>query len=492
MTDILIKNCHILDGRASAGYIENQDILIHEKIIQRISPSDATHTAKRVINGQNMLAIPGIINAHTHSIENVLRGGSERLPLELWLIQQSAFRAAIPPRLVYLIALAGAAEMLRSGTTAALDHFWMAGPMTSSGLDAVMQAYADIGMRVSLAPMLEDCDLIAKAMMAANPRLASVWEDETGRPDATALLELVEDFVSRWQGQSEGRLRCLPGPGGPQWCSEALLTGCQALADRFGSGLHIHLAETEIQSRVCRQAYGHPVVFEMDRLGVLKPETSVAHCIWVDDAELDILARTHTKVIHNPVSNLKLGSGIAPVPAMLRRGIQVALGTDGAASNDNQNMFAVLKLTALLHSPVTKSDHWLEAQEVLEMATQAGAGVLGYHQNELGGLREGCLADIALLDLSQVPVEPLPNAAVYLVYVETGASVRHVIVNGQLVVENGQVLTIPEADILLELRDQMCAYNTSYPRPAGKIQALMAECAHALSQMIDEETGQNG
>jgi 5-methylthioadenosine/S-adenosylhomocysteine deaminase len=177
---------------------------------------------------------------------------------------------------------------------------------------------------------------------------------------------------------------------------------------------------------------------------------------------------------------------------MLRRGIQVALGTDGAASNDNQNMFAVLKLTALLHSPATKSDHWLEAQEVLEMATQAGAGVLGYHQNELGGLREGCLADIALLDLSQVPVEPLPNAAVYLVYVETGASVRHVIVNGQLVVENGRVLTIPEADILLELRDQMRAYNTSYPRPAGKIQALMAECAQALSQMIDEETGQNG
>jgi cytosine/adenosine deaminase-related metal-dependent hydrolase len=126
------------------------------------------------------------------------------------------------------------------------------------------------------------------------------------------------------------------------------------------------------------------------------------------------------------------------------------------------------------------------------MATQAGAGVLGYHQNELGGLREGCLADIALLDLSQVPVEPLPNAAVYLVYVETGASVRHVIVNGQLVVENGRVLTIPEADILLELRDQMRAYNTSYPRPAGKIQALMAECAQALSQMIDEETGQNG
>ena len=492
VVDMLIKNCHVLDGRGPSGYVKNQDILIQGTTIKRVGAADSATVANRVIDGRNMLAVPGLINAHTHSPENVLRGTSERLPLELWAIKQFAFRPIFPPRLVYLATLAGAAEMLRSGTTAVLDHFWMAGTLTSDALDAVMQAYSDSGMRVCLAPMLEDCDLIFDAMLAANPRLAPLWEGQPARLDSSALLDLVQDCVECWHGRKGGRLRCMPGPCGPIWCTKVLLSGCYDVAQRFGTGLHMHLAETRVQAQVYRRAYGHSAVIEMDRLGLLGPDTSLAHCVWVSEDELDTLARTKARVVHNPVSNLKLGSGIAPVPAMRSHGIEVALGTDGAASNDNQNMFAVMKLAGLLHSPVTThSAHWLSAREVFEMATVAGAIVLG-HEGNLGRIRDGYLADIVLLDLSQAYQDPLSDAVVHLIYCETGMSVRHVIVNGQLVVENGRVLTIQVDEIHRELVERMRYYNASSPQPTERLHDLMDECAKALSQMTSEEARHDG
>ncbi|MFN8453505.1 MAG: amidohydrolase [Anaerolineae bacterium] len=478
MTSILIKNCSILNQHSPHGHLENQDILIHGKTIHSIGPTDPARTAETIIDGWDMLAIPGLINAHTHSIETVFRGASEGLPLELWLIQQSAYRAAFPPRLLYLIALAGATEMLRSGTTAALDHFWMVSSLTNKGLDAVMQAYAEVGLRVSLAPMLEDQDLVFDVLAAAYPPLAAVAGEQS---KATDLLDLTQDFLKRWHGREDGRLLGLPGPGGAQWCSEALLTGCRDLTERFGTGLHMHVAETHLQTHICQHAYGHPVMVELDRLGLLKPNSSLAHCIWLTETELDLLARTQAKVVHNPASNLKLGSGVAAIPAMLQRGIQVALGTDGAASNDNQNMFETLKLTALLHSPALKSDLWLPAHQVIEMGTVAGAAVLGYPDN-LGRLEPGFLADIVLLDLSRAPLDTLENASAYLVYAETGASVCHVIVNGRLVVEQGQVLTVSEDEVYRELRGELRAFNAAHPRPLDKLQALLDEYSQALQQ----------
>jgi 5-methylthioadenosine/S-adenosylhomocysteine deaminase len=432
---------------------------------------------------RGLLAIPGLINAHTHSPEHVLRGTSECVPLEVWLVQQFALRANFPPHLIYLITLAGAAEMLRSGITAVLDHFWMAEGVTLPGLESAMQAYRDSGLRATLAPMLEDQDRMATAAQAANSSLSVLGaEPELQRALVASRLEVLEAFLGKWHGQADGRLRAMPGPGGLQWCSEALLLECGRLAEQYDTGLHMHLSETRLQARVCRQVYGHGAALELDRLGLLGPRTSLAHCIWVDESELDCLGRRGACLVHNPVSNLKLGAGVAAVPEMLRRAVTVALGTDGAASNDSQDMFQTLKLAALLHSPARPGGAWVNAQTALRMATLGGAQALGL-AGQVGELRVGCWADLVLLDLSHAYADPLPDAARHIVYCETGDSVRHVLVQGQIVVKDRLWQGSDEVELRRELRAEFSAYEAAHARPARQVQALVLEWDRALAAL---------
>ena len=480
----LIKNCHLYAPDLPGKYLEKQDILIEGNIIQWIGKTSEWEETYLTVDGRGKLAIPGLVNAHTHSPENVLRGSTQRLPLELWLIKQFASQVNFPPRLTYLITLAGAAEMLSSGTTAVLDHLWMAETLTRDGLDSVMQAYEDSGMRASVAPMVENQDLVFDHARGINTSLFDPYSSDDTRLPASAQLEIVRDLIDNWHHKNDDRLRCLPGPGGAQWCSSDLLDGCRDLAQRYATGIHIHLAETRVQSIVCRNAYGHSAVKELHKLGLLNSGSSLAHCIWLDDTDFDLLAENRARVVHNPVSNLKLGSGIANLPEMTRRNIELALGTDGAASNDNQNMFAVLKLAGLLHSPAIWDTTWLSATQVFDMATVGGAKVLGYEN--LGRLQVGKLADIVLVDLARSYQQPLEDAANYLVFCETGASVSDVIVNGQRVIRERRVITFDESQIYQELLENLYAYHRDHPRPMDKLQSLMCDWSQTLAAIFQE------
>ena len=451
--DIIIENVSLLNP-VKEGMLEGQNVAIEGNRIVRVTDERVVPgpDTKR-ISGSGRLLIPGLISAHTHSPENFLKARIEAVPLEFWLFDLFGSSFAFTGRENYLAAMIGAVEMLKTGTTSVVDHFWVNGAMNEEALDAVMSAYRDIGIRAGVAPLVEDDHKINEMILAQNPELEGGVYGSSPPINAAEHVRVLEAFFRKWHGAEDGRLQCLSGPSGAQWCSEELMVGAMEIAQRYDSGFQMHAEETKLQAMSCRQFFGKSAVAHLDELGVLTDRTSLAHCVWVDDHDIDLIGAANATVVHNSVCNLKLGSGFTPVLKMVQRGVHVALACDGAASNDNQVMFDVMKTADLMHNVRDRSHrNWLNAQKVLQMATMEGARVLRL-EGELGVIEPGALADLTLLDMSTSAFTPLNDPAQHLVYCETGSSVRTVIVNGDVVVEDGTLLTVDEGALLAEARE---------------------------------------
>jgi 5-methylthioadenosine/S-adenosylhomocysteine deaminase len=461
---ILIRGCALLAPDTPGRLLRGQDILIAGKRIEAVGPSGTLSfnpfRVDRIIDGTGRIAIPGLVNAHTHSLENLLRATSPSLPLELWLVPLFSDFVDWSPRCVYLSTLLGAVEMLKNGTTAVLDHLWTVDGVAPEYLDAAMQAYYDAGIRAAVAPSIEDQDLVLEAgkkrglSFPSHPFIDrfSAW------PAIERQVDALEQFITTWHNVDDGRLRCLVGPSGIHWCSTMLLRACLEMAEHYQTGIHLHAVETELQARVIHEMLGEGGIAYLDREGLLREGTSLAHAIWLEDGDLELLARTGTTVVHNPVSNLRLGSGHFPLAEAHSRGVTVALGSDGSASNDTQNMFGVLKLTGLLHNrPDYDYKKWPQPDAILAAATHGGAMALGMAE-ELGEIAPGRLADLTLLDTESSAFLPLRDPYLHLVYCESGASVDTVMVQGRIVVERGTVTTVDEQALLSEIRE-MCRVN---------------------------------
>ncbi|BCL78374.1 5-methylthioadenosine/S-adenosylhomocysteine deaminase [Ktedonobacteria bacterium brp13] len=460
-TYTLIRGCSLLAPGTTHDIVQNQDILLHEQRIIAVGESGSLQfnplRVKRVITGEGRLALPGLINAHTHSLENLLKATSPSLPLELWLIPLFAAALEWSPRLVYLSTLSGAIEMLKTGTTAVLDHLWTGAGVASPYLNATMQAYYDAGIRATVAPSIENQDLVLEE--GSKRGLTFPSHPFTDRfntwPAIQEQLASLEHFIVDWDHAADGRLRCFVGPSGIHWCSPQLLEDCLELAERYHTGMHLHAVETELQARIIQANYGQSGIRYLEQMHILRPGTSLAHTIWLDKGDLSILARTGTTVVHNPISNLRLGSGRFPLDEALRHGVAVALGSDGSASNDSQNMFDVLKLTGLLHNqPEIDYWHWPRPTEILSAATRGGANALG-QSHELGTIAEGQLADIMLLSLEENSFLPLHDPYLHLIYCEHGNAVDTVIVNGEVVIEHGKIITVDEQSLHQEIREHV-------------------------------------
>jgi cytosine/adenosine deaminase-related metal-dependent hydrolase len=483
---ILIKGCSVLDETQPDGYVSNQNILIEGNRISKITHERVSERGvDRVLEGQDRLAIPGFVNAHTHSPENFPKATKEKLPLELWL-QDLFLIGGYSPRDIYLAAMLGAMEMLKTGTTSVLDHLWMGDGLAPEGLDAAMQAYADSGLRGGVAPLIENDDQVMQAAAAARPKLRPLLENHESM-SASEYIELLDGFFSKWHRAEDGRLLCFAGPSGFQWCSDELLQGSLDVARRHGGGWHMHLVETKVQAMVCFELYGKSATAAMKERGLLGPEVSLAHSVWLDDADLDTLAESNSRVVHNPASNLRIGSGFAPIIEMLERGITVALGTDGSASSDNQIMFDAMKLAALIHN-LRSTDHrrWPSSRDVVRMATANGAAALGM-EGDLGELRPGKLADIALLDTKTLLFTPFNDAFRHLCYAENGSSVHSVIVDGRLVVEGGRVLTADEETIAEEARDAWQRMYRDLPGLRENTEPLVREFELYQQEMMNRD-----
>lgn len=381
----------------------------------------AAWQAREVLDLSGMLVMPGLVNAHTHAAMTFLRGLADDMPLMDWL-QQKIFpvEQGLTPDLVRLGSLLGFAEMLRTGTTACVDMYIFEA--------AVMEAADKAGLRC-----------LAGEGVFNFPSACC--------PDADAALACTREMAQRWAGHE--RLQVAVMPHSVYTTTAAQLTACRELADELGLPLHIHLAETRQETALSLEQHGLRPVAHADRLGLLRPGTILAHVVDVDADEIALLARRGVSVVHNPSSNMKLASGVAPVPAMLDAGVRLALGSDGAASNNRLNMFTEMGRAALLHKAAGDPET-MPARTVLDMATRGGAAAMS---GDGGVLAVGRPADCIALDLSAPNMQPLFNAASHAVYAATGMEVSLTMVAGEVLYRDGRFSRFDYAALCAEVRD---------------------------------------
>jgi len=451
---LLIAGALVLERDGAGWRTRTADVLVEDGRIARIGQITAEEApvGARRLEGAGKLLAPGLVNAHGHSPMTLCPGTMDGAnhPAFMWLSQ--ADTSGRTPREVYVSAMLGCMQMLLTGTTAVIDHFPEQG-FGAEDVDAVAQAYVDSGMRAVVALRIFDgsYDDIAPAGGAGLGNAGPL-----APPSLDVQQALVEGAIDRWHGHA-GRLQVFPAPSNPARCSDALLTMCRDMAERRAVGIHTHLLETEVQIGIARRRYGTTMVEHLDRLGLLGPSLTCAHCNWLSEGDIQLLAASGTVVAHNPESNQKLGSGVAPIPELMAAGATIALGTDGANHNDNLIMHESMKLAALLHRPrLTDRRRWILAGDALRMATEGGARAMRL-EGTIGRIAEGRAADLVLYDLSAPWWFPLNSPVEQMVHAETGASVETVIVDGRVLVEDRRLTAFDGAAIKAEASEMLTA-----------------------------------
>ncbi|MBC8531223.1 amidohydrolase [Gehongia tenuis] len=407
---ILFENARILTlDEADHEYV-NGSLLVENGRIAYVGPAKAFDAVDRRVDAGGDVLMPGFANAHTHVPMTLLRGVGSDLPLQSWLEDAVwPLEDKLTDEMIHWGTMLGIAEMLRFGVTSFLDMY--------AYEDVIAKAVLDSGIRAAL----------SRGMMDGN------GNGESGMAEARELIE-------NWEGEGDGRIRTMVAPHAIYTCSGAYLRRARDLADRYKVPIHIHLSETYKEWEDCRKEHGTSPVRYLQDLGMLDVPVVAAHVVAVDDRDLDILAEKGVCAVHNPTSNLKLASGFAPVPDMLQKGIRVALGTDGAASNNNLSLWEEMNLAALIHKGESLDPTVLPVREVLRMATVEGAAAMGY--DKVGALKKGNDADMILVDISGPHYQPIRNVMSHLVYAGQGLDVRMTMVQGRILMENGEYKTI--------------------------------------------------
>ncbi len=397
-------------------------------------PAGRHRQAAQVIDAQGCAVMPGMTNAHTHLFQTLFRGLADDKALLDWL-QDCIWPAAVhlDAETARAAAMAGLVENLRGGATAVIDHQYI---HTDEGInDAVCRAADELGIRFLLAHGWADRNY--------HPTLEQTAEQAVARADAARR---------RWDGRDDDRIRVELAPLIPWGCSDEAMRTTVAAARSWGRGTHIHCAETAIEVDMSLDERGTRHVTWLDSLGVLGPDMQLAHSVWLDDEELDLIAATGSVVVHCPVSNMYLASGVARVPDMRARGITVALASDGPGSNNRQDMFEVLKATVLLQKVHHLDPLLLQPADVLHLACRNGAAAYGM-PGAFGMLAEGQRADLLVVDLRSPFVAPVHRVASALVYNAGPRDLRDVVVDGRILIRDGQ-LTVADERRVMALADE--------------------------------------
>jgi 5-methylthioadenosine/S-adenosylhomocysteine deaminase len=445
---LILRGGQILNPARTA--LERADVLVEEDRIASVGPAIEAPATAREVDASQHLVLPGLINAHTHAHNNLLRGLADNWTLEDLLNHSAALNGNRTPQEHYLSAALGAIEMLKTGCTAAYDLFMALPAPTDEGAEAIVRAYDDVGLRAVLAPAVADVafyQTVPGLLEALPPDLRGTVESIEASP-TEGLLRLSERIIRRWDGTAGERIRIAVAPTIPGQCSDEFLAGCLRLVREYGVGLHTHLAESKVQAVYAQQRWGKTIVAHLNDLGLLGPHFVGAHAVWLTDDDIGMLADAGAAVAHNPASNLKLGSGIAPIREMLDQGLTVGLGTDGSMSSDNQNMFEAMRFAALVNTVrfPHHQERWLGGQDIWHLATAGGLRMLGLTDSS-AAVAPGGKADLVLLRADSVFLRPLNHALNALVYAETGADVETVIVDGAIVLDHGRVLTVDEEQL---------------------------------------------
>lgn len=455
--DLVVKDAMVITLDDSNTIYERADVLVGSGTIQAVG-TDLTATVAanvQAIEASGMLLAPGLVNAHTHSPLALAHGGLDKMNHRAGMWQIQGFSANRTPREVYVSTLLNCLEMITTGTTAVVDHF-PEQAFTDEQVDAVVQAYEDCGMRAMVALRIFDgeyTDIFPPKGEFPDDFIARMRALSTLSPTPVPELErLCERAIRDHHGRADGRIQIAPAPSNPMRCSDEMLAMTVDVAERHDTAIHCHLLETEIQSVIARDRYGCTIIQHMDRLGLLSERLSCAHTIWIDSEDILLMADRGTVVVHNPESNMSGGSGKAPIPAMLQAGVRVAIGTDGSCNGD-QIMQPAIRLATMLHRPsMPDPAGWVGNLDAFRMGTQGGAAALRM-VDKLGAIVPGQKADFGLYDLSAPWWCPLNNPVDQFVTVETGHALKHLVIDGKIVVEDGKVSTFDTKAIAAEARD---------------------------------------
>jgi cytosine/adenosine deaminase-related metal-dependent hydrolase len=458
----LIKNARILTLDDEGTEYERADILVRAGKIAEIRPDiqpPGDDPALRVIDASGLLAMPGLVNGHMHSPPNFMKGVLENTPLEIFILYDVPPLGYTSQRMSYLRTMLGILEMVKLGITAVNDDAY---PLsTVEVIDGIMQAYADGGMRANLA--IDQQNVVEYEKY---PYLYDILPESRRRemenaslPSTRELLELYDHLIRRWHGTSGGRLRAAVSCSAPFRVTPDYFAGLSNLSRTLDIPFFIHILETKLQRVLGIEKYHKSLVQHVHDLGYLDRRVEVIHGVWIDDQDIELLARSGCTVAHNPISNLKLGSGVMPFRRLRQAGVNVCLGSDEATADDTANMWAVAKVAGLVHKIADPEyRNWPLASEILWALVRGGAQSMGL-ESQTGVLAAGYEADLILLDLNTIAFTPLNNLTRQLVYCENGSSVVLTMVAGQIVVERGRVLTVDEEAIKAEIRSILPAYQ---------------------------------
>ena len=420
---MLLKSDYLMKWANGPEIINDAEIVIEgNRIVYAGSRLGKENTEEfdRIIEGGDKLIMPGFVNAHTHAAMSFFRGYADDMILQDWLEKRIwPVEAKLERKDIYWGTLLAICEMIRGGTTCFADMYFY--------MDEAAKACLESGIRASLSQGLVGLDPIK----------------------GEASLEEGVNFVRNWHGAGEGRITAMLGPHAPYTCPPEYLKKVVAAAEKQQAPLHIHLSETRFEVEESLKIHGFRPIELMERIGLLDQKVLAAHCVHLSEGEIETLAAKGVAVAHNPGSNLKLGSGVAQLAEMLKKGVLVALGTDSAASNNNLDMVEEMRLAALLSKGVLEDPTLIPAAEALRLATVNGAGAL-FLEEGIGTLQEGSKADLIMIDLRQPHLQPLHSIPAQIVYSAQSGDVEMVMVNGKILMEKGELKTIDQEKVLFE------------------------------------------
>ena len=435
---MLFTNATIITMNPTRDIITGGAIAIKDNRIAAVGKTDALlrqYSGDQVIDVKGKLIIPGLIDTHVHLAQALIRGCADDMALIQWLCERVwVLQGNFTHDDGYVSARLCIAEMLKSGTTTFLESMLA----HRYGFDGIARAVDESGIRACLAGIVMDIGTYATQSSSMHPGMVESRE--------TSLFGVL-DMHSKWHGAANDRVHVWFGPRTPGGVSSELYREMSDYAHQRDMGITMHLAEVEADKIFLNEKYGISPVYYAESVGLLGPKTVLVHMVWLARADIDKLAETRTSVSHNPSSNSKLASGVCKVPQMLASGVNVALGCDGGPSNNDYDLVREMKLAAIIHKAVTNDPLIVPAETVLEMATINGARALGLEQ-EIGSLEVGKKADLVVIDLNRLHTTPSPNPISSLVYAATGAEVDTVVVDGRIVVEHGQLLTMDENEVM--------------------------------------------
>lgn len=454
-----VRGGQVLRRQGGQWKLERADLRLEGGRIAEIAAPLQREPVPGEIDARKRIVAPGLINAHLHSNDNFLRGRVDNLPLELYMLVAVPVTGVKPISMQAIRArtLLGGMECLLSGTTTLLDDCYHLDGINAETIDAVMEAYEDLGMRAWVTANLSDRPMPDTVPYAAEMLGSERYLQVAGEHhfNVDRALEICEGALQRYnKDHAEGRVKFAMAASGPQRCSDGLLERVWALASRWEVPVVCHVLETRAQAITGRLFYGQTLVQRLESLGCLSPLSCLVHGIWVTPEDIARMGRRQVSVLHNPTSNLRLGSGVAPIRELLEAGVNVALGTDGISTNDAQNLHLEMRLAGCLHKPVGPDyRRWVGAQEAYEMATLGGARALG-QQGALGEIEVGFRADLILYDEETPAFTPLSDPLRQIVFSEVGQSIRTVIIDGQVVVDHGKLTRLDQGAILSEAQEQ--------------------------------------